>query len=99
MRTRDRRQELRAVADPARLDELAFGPCRRRLEPDEAYLNDSRRLRRATLRSVVRSRVLDGLGLMGDGGHTVDEVADLKTLVSQSQRAALLLYRLSKTSH
>jgi glutamate carboxypeptidase len=39
---------------------------------------------------------LDGLGLMGGGGHTVDEVADLATLVSQAQRAALLMYRLSQ---
>lgn len=38
---------------------------------------------------------LDGLGLMGEGGHTVDEVADLGTLVSQAQRAALLMHRLS----
>lgn len=38
---------------------------------------------------------LDGLGLMGEGGHTVHEVADLKTLVSQSQRAALLMYRIA----
>ena len=41
-------------------------------------------------------RVLDGVGLMGDGGHTVDEVADLATLPSQTQRAAVLLYRLSE---
>ena len=40
---------------------------------------------------------IDGLGLMGSGGHTVDEVADMNTLVSQGQRAALLLYRLSQT--
>ena len=38
---------------------------------------------------------LDGLGLMGEGGHTVHEVADMKTLVSQSQRAALLMYRIA----
>jgi glutamate carboxypeptidase len=38
---------------------------------------------------------LDGLGLMGEGGHTVEEVADLGTLVSQAQRAALLMHRLS----
>lgn len=39
---------------------------------------------------------LDGLGLMGSGGHTVDETADLKTLPSQTKRAALLMYRLSQ---
>lgn len=39
--------------------------------------------------------VLDGIGLMGEGGHTVDETADLTTLPTQTQRAALLLYRLT----
>jgi len=38
---------------------------------------------------------IDGLGLMGSGGHTVEEVADLATLPSQTKRAALLLYRLN----
>lgn len=37
---------------------------------------------------------IDGLGLMGSGGHTVEETADLRTLPSQAKRAALLLYRL-----
>lgn len=40
--------------------------------------------------------VLDGIGLMGDGGHTVEETADLTTLPMQTQRAAVLLYRLSR---
>jgi glutamate carboxypeptidase len=40
-------------------------------------------------------QVLDGVGLMGRGGHTVNEVADLTTLPTQTKRAALLLYRLS----
>jgi len=38
---------------------------------------------------------LDGLGLMGTGGHTVEETADLATLVSQAQRAAVLMLRLA----
>ncbi|EAQ97773.2 M20/M25/M40 family metallo-hydrolase [Congregibacter litoralis] len=49
--------------------------------------------------SFVASRVsaaLDGLGLMGDGGHTVDEVADLRTLPQQTQRVAILLYRIAR---
>lgn len=37
---------------------------------------------------------LDGLGLMGSGGHTVEETADLATLPSQTKRAAVLMYRL-----
>jgi glutamate carboxypeptidase len=40
--------------------------------------------------------ILDGVGLMGDGGHTVNETADLTVLPSQTKRAALLLYRLSR---
>jgi glutamate carboxypeptidase len=40
--------------------------------------------------------ILDGVGLMGSGGHTVNETADLATLPSQTKRAALLLYRLSR---
>lgn len=38
---------------------------------------------------------LDGLGLMGVGGHTVKEVADISTLASQAKRAAIVMYRLS----
>jgi glutamate carboxypeptidase len=38
---------------------------------------------------------LDGIGMMGSGGHTVDEVGDLSTLDSQTIRAAVTLYRLS----
>jgi glutamate carboxypeptidase len=40
--------------------------------------------------------ILDGVGLMGDGGHTARETADLSTLPSQTKRAAVLLYRLSR---
>ena len=47
--------------------------------------------------SFVADRVdmaIDGLGLKGPGNHTVDEVADLPTLQTQAERAALLLLRL-----
>ena len=40
--------------------------------------------------------ILDGVGLMGTSDHTVRETADLATLASQTKRAAVLLYRLSK---
>lgn len=40
--------------------------------------------------------ILDGVGLMGGGGHTVQETADMRTLPSQSKRMALLLARLQK---
>ena len=39
---------------------------------------------------------LDGLGLMGDGGHTDEEVADMATLTRNAKRAAVLIYRLHK---
>jgi len=39
---------------------------------------------------------LDGLGLMGEHGHTVEEVGDLHSLPLQTKRTAVLLYRLSQ---
>lgn len=42
-------------------------------------------------------QALDGLGLMGSGGHTDGEVADMQTFKSQAERAAVLLYRLAQT--
>lgn len=39
---------------------------------------------------------IDGIGLMGTGGHTVEETADLGTLDSQTIRAAVTMYRLSR---
>lgn len=40
--------------------------------------------------------ILDGVGLMGTGGHTVNETADLRTLVSMSKRMAVLLARIHR---
>jgi hypothetical protein len=37
---------------------------------------------------------IDGVGLVGHGNHTPDEVADLRTFPIQSQRLAVLLLRL-----
>jgi glutamate carboxypeptidase len=39
---------------------------------------------------------MDGVGLMGDGGHTVQETADLRTLGSQSKRMAVTLWRVAE---
>lgn len=39
---------------------------------------------------------MDGLGLMGEGGHSRDEVADMSTLQQNTRKAALLFYRLSQ---
>ena len=38
---------------------------------------------------------IDGLGLMGTGGHTKDEEADMTTFAQNIQKTAVLLYRLS----
>jgi glutamate carboxypeptidase len=49
--------------------------------------------------SFVADRVdmaIDGIGLRGSGGHTVDEIADLNTLDSQTMRAAVTMYRLTR---
>ncbi len=42
---------------------------------------------------------LDGLGLMGSGGHTKDEVADITSFVKNTQKAAILIHRLSRKSN
>ena len=39
---------------------------------------------------------IDGLGLMGDGGHTKDEVADMSTFSQNMHKAAILIYRLGE---
>lgn len=39
---------------------------------------------------------LDGLGLMGSGGHTKDEVADMSSFAKNAHKTAILLYRLAK---
>ncbi|NNC99617.1 MAG: M20/M25/M40 family metallo-hydrolase [Gammaproteobacteria bacterium] len=39
---------------------------------------------------------IDGLGLMGTGGHTRDEVADISSLAKNTHKAAVLIYRLAK---
>ena len=39
---------------------------------------------------------MDGVGLMGSGGHTLDEVADLRTMGQQTKRVAVLLHRLAE---
>lgn len=38
---------------------------------------------------------LDGMGLMGTGGHTKDEIADMDSFGKNMHKAAILIYRLS----
>ncbi len=40
--------------------------------------------------------ILDGVGLMGSGGHTVNETADLTTLPMMTKRIAVVLARLHR---
>ena len=39
---------------------------------------------------------MDGLGLMGSGGHTKDEVADMTSFSKNMHKAAILIYRLGQ---
>jgi glutamate carboxypeptidase len=39
---------------------------------------------------------LDGLGVVGDGGHTVNEMVDLTTIPLMAKRAAVLIHRLTR---
>ena len=39
---------------------------------------------------------IDGMGLSGTGGHTIEETANIKFLPIEAKRSAVLLYRLSK---
>ena len=42
--------------------------------------------------------IIDGIGLMGHDDHTEKETADLRTLPSQTKRAAIVMYRLSQSA-
>ncbi len=82
----DGNRHLLLLYDQASRD-LGFGPVTA-VDPRDAGAADI---------SFTAGRVamaLDGIGLMGTGGHTVEETADLATLPSQAKRAALLMYRL-----
>jgi glutamate carboxypeptidase len=84
----DGNRKLLALYDQASRD-VGAGPVAA-VDPDRAGAADV---------SFIAGHVpmiLDGVGLMGDGGHTVNETADLTALPSQTKRAALLLYRLSR---
>jgi glutamate carboxypeptidase len=84
----DGNRKLLALYDQASRD-VGAGPVTA-VDPDRAGAADV-----AFIAGHV-PMILDGLGLMGDGGHTVNETADLTTLPSQTKRAALLLYRMSR---
>ena len=68
--------------------DLGFGPVTP-VDPARAGAAD------VSFTSGLVDMAIDGIGLMGTGGHTVTEMADLRTLPMQTKRAAVLLYRLS----
>ena len=80
---------LLAMYDEASRD-LGLGPVTA-ANPDRAGAADV-----AYLEGKV-PMILDALGLKGRGGHTPEETADLATLPIQTKRAAVLLYRLSRS--
>jgi glutamate carboxypeptidase len=70
--------------------DLGFGPVQA-VSPDRAGAADV-----SFVADEVPS-IIDGVGLMGHDDHTPGETADLSTLPSQTKRAAILLYRLSRS--
>jgi glutamate carboxypeptidase len=81
----DGNRKLLEIYDQASQD-VGAGPVAA-VDPDRAGAAD------VSFVAGLVPMVLDGIGLMGDGGHTVKETADLRTLPSQAKRAALLMYR------
>jgi glutamate carboxypeptidase len=80
--------ELLARLNRVSLD-LGFGPVEavdpsRRGAADISYVN------------AEVYAALDGLGVVGDGGHTVNEMIDLTTIPLMAKRAAVLIYRLTR---
>jgi glutamate carboxypeptidase len=70
-------------------EDLGFGPVEA-VDPDDAGAAD------ISFCSGLVDGALCGLGLMGTGGHTTEETADLRTLTSQAMRAAVLMWRLTR---
>jgi glutamate carboxypeptidase len=80
--------ELLARLNQVSLD-LGFGPVEA-VDPSRRGAADI---------SFVNAEVyaaLDGLGVVGDGGHTVNEMVDLTTIPLMAKRAAVLIHRLTR---
>ncbi len=69
--------------------DLGFGPVSA-VDPRKAGAAD------VSFTAGLVDMAIDGIGLMGRDGHTVNETADLRTLPIQTKRAAVLLYRLAQ---
>lgn len=83
----DGNRRLLSLYDAASRD-LGFGAVRA-VDPAAAGAAD------VSFTAGLVDMAIDGLGLMGRAGHTVEETADLSTLPSQTKRAALLMYRIA----
>lgn len=81
-------ERLLALYDQASRD-VGAGPVIA-VDPDKAGAAD------VSFVSSLVPMILDGVGLMGGGGHTVNETADIRTLPSQTKRIAVMLARLQK---
>jgi glutamate carboxypeptidase len=84
----DGNARLLALYDRASQD-LGFGAVTA-VSPDKAGAAD------VAFVAGEATMIIDGVGLMGHDDHTPGETADLTTLPSQTKRAAVLLYRLSR---
>ncbi len=71
--------------------DLGFGPV-------EAVDPAARGAADISFVSAEVGAALDGLGVVGDGGHTVNEKVDLQTIPFMAKRAAVLIYRLTRES-
>lgn len=81
-------ERLLALYNRASLD-VGAGPVIA-VDPDKAGAAD------VSFIAGQAKMILDGVGLMGRGGHTVDETADLRTLPSMTKRMAVLLARIQR---
>jgi glutamate carboxypeptidase len=79
-------RRLLAMFDQASRD-LGFGPVGED-DPARAGAAD------VSFTAGLVEMAIDGVGLMGGGGHTVEETADLRTLPIQAKRTAVTLLRL-----
>lgn len=86
------------AAEPRHLEVLAvYDEASRDLGQGPVKANDPARRGAGDCAFVAPyCAVLDGLGVFGSGAHADRESVELKSLVSQSTRAAVLLYRLTR---
>jgi len=83
----DGNRKLLAMLDQVSRD-LGFGPMEP-VNPSRAGAAD------VAFTAGYVEMAIDGLGLLGDDEHTLDEYADLRTLPMQTKRTAVLLHRIA----